>query len=469
MMQSPRISFLALALSMMLGSAAGDTKPVNILFILADDLGTAPVSAYGGDYYHTPAIDSLASDGLKFTDAYAACPVCSPTRASLMTGQYPARTHITDFIPGGSFPRARLTQPDWQKFLPLSATTIAEVLAQRGYVTALFGKWHLARGYFPPESVAEGPDRQGFAETYITQKPRKGDDPEADAHKVGSITSHALDFLTRHRDESFFLELSYNSIHSPIMAPRALVEKHQKRAGSDQPQNNPVIAAMMEELDNSIARVLSHLDALGLRDRTVVIFYGDNGGLLADAAQTPWRGGKAQLYEGGIRVPLLVRWPGVIAPGRISVMPVTTVDFFPTFLELAGAPAPRGVPLDGVSLAGLWRGSPAPAREAIFWHYPHYHAAGSGGPAGAVRSGDWKLIEYYEYTRAHTGRAPELYNLRYDPGETQNLSAQEPARATALLALLAAHRTATGAQMPAVNPAYDPARTKAPAARAADQ
>ena len=462
---------LALALFMPLVAAASPaadtTRPPNFLFILADDLGTAPVSAYGGDYYHTPAIDSLARDGLKFTDAYAACPVCSPTRASLMTGQYPARTHVTDFIPGAPFPRTRLTQPDWQKFLPLTATTIAEVLAQRGYVTALFGKWHLARGYFPPESVAEGPDRQGFAETFITQKPKNGDDPEADAHNVGTITSHALDFLARHRDQPFFLELSHNSIHAPVMAPRALVEKYRKKPGADQPRNNPVIAAMMEDLDDSVARVLAQVDALGLRDRTVVIFYGDNGGLLADAAQAPWRGGKAQLYEGGIRVPLLVRWPGVIAPGRVSYAPVTTVDFFPTFLELAGAPAPRGVPLDGVSLAGLWQGRPAPAREAIFWHYPHYHSAGSGGPGGAVRAGDWKLIEYYEYTLTQTGRAPELYNLRSDPGETQNLAAHEPARVATLLAFLAAHRTATHAQMPTVNPAYEPAPTKPSGAKAA--
>lgn len=440
--------------------AADAAKPVNFLFILADDLGTPPISAYGGEYYRTPAIDSLARDGLKFTDAYAACPVCSPTRGALMTGQYPARTHLTDFIPGASFPRARLAQPDWQKFLPLSATTIAEVLGEHGYVTALFGKWHLARGYFPPESVAEGPDHQGFAETFITQKPKKGDDPEADAHNVEAVTVRALDFLSRHRDEPFLLEISHNSIHAPVMAPRALVEKYRQRPGADQPQNNPVIAAMMEVLDDSVARILAQVDALGLRERTVVVFYGDNGGLLADGAQTPWRGGKAQLYEGGIRVPLLVRWPGGIAPGRVSSMPVTTVDFFPTFLELAGVPTPRGVPLDGVSLAGYWRGGSAPVREAIFWHYPHYHAAGSGGPGGAVRAGDWKLIEYYEHTLAQAGRAPELYNLRSDPGETQNLAAREPARVDALLALLAAHRTSTGAQMPVVNPAYDPAGAK---------
>lgn len=468
------VSILTLALFTPLVVAAADPAgdappPLNFLFILADDLGTPPVGAYGGDYYRTPAIDSLARDGLKFTDAYAACPVCSPTRAALMTGQYPARTHITDFIPGAAFARARLTQPDWQKFLPLSATTIAEVLRERGYVTALFGKWHLARGYFPPESVAEGPDRQGFAETFITQKPTKGADPEADAHSVETITAHALDFLTRHRDQPFFLELSYNSIHSPVMAPRALVGKYRQRSGADQPQNSPVIAAMMEELDASVARILAQLDALQLRERTVVVFYSDNGGLLADAAQTPWRGGKAQLYEGGIRVPLLVRWPGVIAPGRVSSTPVTTVDFFPTFLELAGAPPPRGVSLDGASLAGLWRGGPAPAREAIFWHYPHYHAAGSGGPGGAVRAGDWKLIEYYEHTLTQTGRAPELYNLRSDPGETQNLAAREPARVAALLSLLAAHRAATGAQLPTVNPAYDPARARQSGPKAVDQ
>jgi uncharacterized sulfatase len=437
---------------------AAASSPPNVVLILADDLGTPPVACYGNPFYETPHLDRLAREGLRFTDAYAACPVCSPTRAALMTGLYPSRTHITDFIPGSPFPFARLSQPAWQKFLPLSAQTLAEELTVRGYATGLFGKWHLARGYLPPESIAEGPDRQGFAETFITHKPKKTDDPEADPHGVEAVTVRALDFIDRHRRHPFFLYLPHNSIHAPIMAPRAMVKKYRDRPGSDRPENSPVIAAMMEVLDESIGRVLARIDALGLREKTIVIFYGDNGGLLNDAAQTPRRGGKAQLYEGGIRVPLIIRWPGIIAAGRLSEAPVTTVDFFPTLLEASGTPARPGAALDGISLVPHLRGGPAPDRDAIFWHYPHYHTAGTGGPAGAVRAGEWKLIEYYEHTLTGTGRAPELFNLNSDPGEKTNVAAGQPALTARLLARLAEHRRQTGAQMPTINPAFDAAR-----------
>ena len=442
-----------------LGAASAGRAP-NIVLILADDLGTTPVGVYGNAYYQTPNIDRLAREGVRFTDAYSACPVCSPTRAALMTGKYPARTHVTDFIAGAAFPFARLRQPEWQKFLPLSETTIAEELTARGYATALFGKWHLARGYRPPQSVAEGPDRQGFAEAFITHKPDSDDDPEKDAHGVEAITVRALDFIGRHRDRPFFLELAHNSIHSPIMAPKALVAKYRARPGSDRPENNPVIAAMMEVLDVSVGRVLARLDELGLRENTLVIFYSDNGGLLKDGAQTPFRGGKAQLYEGGIRVPLIMRWPGVIASGRTSNAPVTSVDFFPTFLELSGGTPKADASIDGASLVSLIRGGAAPSRDAIFWHYPHYHSAGINGPAGAVRAGDWKLIEYYETTLTGKGAAIELFNLKDDPAETRNMADKEPKRVAALLKRLGDWRQAVGAQMPTVNPNFDPARAK---------
>ncbi len=466
-----RVFYLALLLPLSaasLASAANRPRPPNVIFILADDLGTPPVGAYGNQFYRTPHIDSLARDGIRFTAAYAACPVCSPTRAALMTGQYPARTRVTDFIAGGSFPFARLTQPAWQKFLPLSATTLAEEFVARGYATALLGKWHLARAYTGPESVAEGPDRQGFQEVFLTHKPKASADPENDAHGVESTTARALSFIERHRESPFFLYLPHNSIHAPVMAPRARVENYRARPGSDRPENNPVIGAMMELLDDSVGRVLAQLDALGLRENTVVIFNGDNGGLLKDAGQSPHRGGKAQLHEGGIRVPLLIRWPGVIAAGRVSDVPTSTVDFFPTLLELTGKPAAASAVIDGVSLAAHLRGGGAPARPAIFWHYPHYHASGEGGPAGAVRAGDWKLVEYYEHTLAKIGRPPELYQLRTDPGETKNLASSDPARVASLLSLLAAHRAATDAQMPTVNPAYDPAKARQSGGKSGD-
>ncbi len=451
---------LPLMLSMCAALAAQGPRPPNFIFILADDLGTAPVGAYGNPYYQTPNLDRLAREGMRFDAAYSACPVCSPTRAAIMTGQYPARTRITDFIAGGNFPSERLLQPEWQKHLPLSAITLAEDLRERGYVTALFGKWHLARAYTGPESVAEGPDRQGFDETFITHKPSKNHDPEQDPHGVGGLTDRALDFLGRHRDRPFFLEIAHNSIHAPIMAPKALLAKHRARPGGDRPENNPVIAAMMEVLDASVGRLLTRLDELGLRENTVVIFYSDNGGLLADASQHPLRGGKAQLYEGGIRVPLIVRWPGTVPAGRVSAMPVTSVDVLPTLLELSGRPLPAGRVVDGLSLAGHLRGGPAPSREAVYWHYPHYHSAGDGGPASAIRAGDWKLIEYHEHSLTGAGRAPELFNLASDPAESRNVAGAEPARTRELLAKLAAYRAATGAQMPSVNPRYDPVAAK---------
>ncbi|MBL9186182.1 MAG: sulfatase [Opitutaceae bacterium] len=456
----PLLACLSALVALSLVVPTIQAAPPNFIFIFADDLGTPPVGAYGNGFYQTPHIDTLARDGMKFNAAYAACPVCSPTRAALMTGQYPARTRITDFIPGGAFPAERLRQPDWQKFLPLSAITLAEELTARGYATALFGKWHLARAYIGTDSIAEGPDRQGFQEVFITHKPKPSADPESDAHGVESTTARALEFIERHRARPFFLYLPHNTIHAPVMAPRALVAKYRARPGSDRPENSPVIAAMMEVLDDSVSRLLAKLDALGLRENTIVIFYGDNGGLLKDAAQTPHRGGKAQLHEGGIRVPLLMRWPGVISAGRVSDAPVTTVDFFPTLLELTGQPAAPDAVVDGLSLAAHLRGGPPPARSAIYWHYPHYHSAGDGGPAGAVRAGDWKLVEYYEHTLAKTGRAPELYNLRTDPTESKNLAASDPARVANLLSMLAAHRKATNAQMPALNPDYDPAKAR---------
>lgn len=445
---------LAGALAPATKEAAGP-RPPNILFILADDLGWNQVGYNGSSFYRTPHIDRLAREGLRFSAAYAACPVCSPTRAALMTGKYPARLHLTDYIHGTPYPWARLQQPDWNKYLPLSEETLAEALAAHGYVTGLFGKWHLAKNYVGPESIEHGPDRQGFQETFITHKPNEKSDPEGDAHGVEAITTRAIDFLKRHRDKPFFLELAHNSVHAPVMAPSARVAKFKAAAGSDRPENNPVIGAMMEILDEGIGRVLEKVDEFGLREKTIVVFHSDNGGLLADAAQTPLRGGKAQLYEGGVRVPLVIRWPGVVAPGRSSSVPVTTVDFFPTFLELAGDSRARG--LDGISLTNLLRGQPAPDRKAIFWHYPHYHAAGNS-PSGAIRAGAWKLIEYYETELTGTGPALELFNLEDDPSERTNLAADQPQKVAELKAMLSEWLHATGAQHMTLNPNYDPAR-----------
>ncbi len=456
-MRSPRLLGVLAAVLLTVAAVAKDPRP-NIVFILADDLGCGPVAVYGNPYYQTPHLDRLAREGLRFTTAYAAAPVCSPSRAALMTGQAPARIGLTDFIPGNPYPYARLEQPAWQKYLPLTATTLAERLTAGGYHTALIGKWHLAKAYLPPESVAEGPDRQGFAETWISHKPEPTHDPEADAHNVEAITRHALEFLDQPHDRPFFLYLTHNTIHAPIMAPRALVEKYRARAGSERPENNPVVAAMMEQFDAGVGRVLAKLDAMGLRENTLVIFYSDNGGLLADTAQRPFRGGKAQLYEGGIRVPLVMRWPGVIAAGTTCDVPVITMDFLPTLTEVAGIPPAAGEVRDGLSLLPLMRGEGRLARDTLYWHYPHYHTAGSGGPAGAIREGTWKMIEYFETSLTGTGHETELFDLQHDPGETLNLAKTQPARVAELHAKLAAWQRAVGAQLPGINPRHDAAR-----------
>ena len=433
-------------------------KP-NILFILADDFGWSQLGCYGSDFYETPHIDRLARQGMKFTDAYAACPVCSPTRASIMTGKYPARLHLTDFIAGGSFPYEKYRQPEWQKYLPLEEVTIAEVLKTAGYATASFGKWHLSIDKNPPKSLPYNPDKQGFDESFVTYKPSAKDDPESDAHNVDVITAKSLDFLERHKDKPFFLYIPHNTIHAPVLGKKKLLEKYKNKPGSDLPQNNPVLGAMIEELDNSVGRLLMKLEDLKIADRTIVVFFGDNGGLERDARQTPLRSGKANLYEGGIREPFIVRWPGVVTPGSICSEPVISVDFFPTFVDILGLENLPTNAIDGVSLRPLLTQKGTLNSRAMYWHYPHYHSS-SIGPCGAVRAGDYKLIEWYDETICGAGNELELYNLKEDIGERNNLTGKMPEKTRELKEMLATWRNKVNAQMLAPNPNYDPKKAK---------
>ena len=445
------------------GFAKKDSKPKpNFLFILADDLGWSQLGCYGparGGFYETPNIDRLASEGMKFTDAYAAAPVCSPTRASIMTGRYPARLHLTDFIAGGSFPYEKLKQPKWQKYLPLEEVTIAEVLKAAGYATASFGKWHLSIAKQPPESERYNPDKQGFDESIITYKPKGNQDPEKDAHNVEMITEKSLEFLGKNKGRPFFLYVPHNTIHTPVLGKKKLVDKYKNKAGADLPQNNPVIAAMIEELDNSVGRLLKKLDELKIADKTIVVFFSDNGGLERAAKQTPLRSGKANLYEGGIREPLIVRWPGTVVPGSVCSEPVISVDFFPTFLEIAGLENETKKPIDGVSLVPLLKQTGSLNRRAIYWHYPHYHGS-SIGPCGAVRKGDYKLIEWFDETICGPGNRFELYNLKDDIGETNSLAKEMPEKARELKEMLANWRNKVNAQMLTPNPNYNPQKAK---------
>ena len=441
-----------------LGKSDLVAKP-NFLFILADDLGWSQVSCYGSNFYETPNIDRLAREGMRFTDAYAACPVCSPTRASIMTGKYPARLHLTDFIAGGKFPYEKYAQPEWQKYLLLEEVTIAEVLKTEGYATASFGKWHLSIDKKPPKSLPFNPDKQGFDEYFVTYKPSSKTDPESDTHNVEAITQKSLNFMERHKDESFFLYVTHNTIHAPVMGKKKLIEKYKNKPGSDLPQNNPILGAMIEELDNSTGRLLKKLDELKIADKTIVVFFGDNGGLEKDAKQTPLRSGKANLYEGGIREPLIVRWPGVVRPGSTCSEPVTSVDFFPTFLEIVGVKGQMKKPIDGVSLVPVLEQSGTLNRPAIYWHYPHYHSS-SIGPCGAVRAGDYKLIEWFDESICGPGKEFELYNLKKDIGEQNNLAKRMPERVEQLKKMLSNWRNEVNAQMLTPNPSYNPQKAR---------
>ncbi len=441
-----------------LGKSDSNTRP-NFLFILADDLGWSQIGCYSSNFYETPNIDRLAREGMRFTDAYAACPVCSPTRASIMTGKYPARLHLTDFIAGGEFPYEKYTQPKWQKYLPLEEVTIAEVLKTAGYTTASFGKWHLSIDKKPPKSLPFNPDKQGFDEYFVTYKPTSKTDPESDAHNVKAITQQSLDFMERHQDEAFFLYVTHNTIHAPVLCKQKLVEKYKNKPGSNLPQNNPVLGAMIEELDNSTGRLLKKLDELNIADKTIVVFFGDNGGLERDAKQTPLRSGKANLYEGGIREPLIIRWLSVVMPGSTCREPVTSVDFFPTFLEISGLKDRVKGPIDGVSLLPLLERKGRLSRSAIYWHYPHYHSS-SIGPCGAVRVGDYKLIEWFDESICGPGNEFELYNLKKDISEQNNLVKRMPEKVRQLKKMLSNWRSEVNAQMLTPNPNYSPQRAR---------
>ena len=449
------------------------SKP-NIVFILADDLGWADLGCYGSTFHETPNLDRLAKEGTRFTDAYAACNVCSPTRASIMTGKYPARLHITDWLPGAIVkPDQKLARPAFQQFLPLEEFTIAEALKAGGYRTAFIGKWHLG------ESPEYWPEHQGFdlniagcghghPPSYFSPYgiPNLADGPRGE-YLNERLTDEAIKFIESAKGEPFFLYLPHYAVHNPLQAKADAIGKYKAKAAKlpaagpefaadngrevRQLQNHPIYAAMVESLDSSVGRIMDKLAELGLDKNTVLIFTSDNGGLSTSegspTSNMPLRGGKGWGYEGGIREPLLVRWPGVTKPGSVSHDPVISTDYYPTLLAIAGLPAIPGQHLDGRDFVSALKGE-ALSERPLFWHYPHYSNQG-GSPHGAVRLGDFKLIEWYEDMRA------ELYNLKDDIGERHDLAAAMPEKAAALRALLHGWRAEVNAQMPAPNPDYD--------------
>ncbi len=452
-------------------------EKLNFILINIDDLGWKDLTCYGSRYYETPNIDRLAAQGVRFTDAYASCAVCSPTRASIMTGRYPARIGVTDWIHhldkrgeeayregknpaayvGGQ--RRRLLCPPNPYWMELDEVTIAEVLKAAGYSTCHIGKWHL--GYEP-----WFPDKQGFDINIgggeIGQPPTYFDPyylneqrpsiPALSPRRQGEYltdreSDEAVRFLNEHRDKPFFLHMCHYAVHTPLQAREELVAKYESKGKTN--QTNAIYAAMIESVDRAVGRMLSTLDELGLADRTLVIFTSDNGGLQDYATDNaPLRAGKGYPYEGGIRVPLIVRWPGVVESGRVCDVPVTSVDHFPTLAELAGARLVSKRIIDGESLVPVLKETGSLRREAIFWHFPHYR--GEVVPYSIIRNGDWKLIKRYE------GRMFELFNLQEDLSEKNDLSEKRPEKVKELDTELSAWLKDTQAKLPRENPDYEP-------------
>jgi arylsulfatase A-like enzyme len=451
-----------------------DKKP-NIVLILVDDLGWIDTGCYGSKYYETPNIDKLAADGMRFTDAYAACAVCSPTRAAVMTGRYPARLGVTDWIrsrfQGGKIPEnkknpteyvggknKKLLCPPNALWMELEEITIAEALKPAGYTSCHIGKWHLGADDWYP-------DRQGFdfnvggcdfgqPPTYFDPYYRKGQGeiPTLEPSRNGEYLTdreadEAVKFIHNHKDKPFFLYMAHYTVHTPIQAKKNLIEKYKLKPPTN--QKHPTYAAMIESLDDAVGRICSALDELDLAENTIIFFTSDNGGLLGPTNNAPLRSGKGFPYEGGIREPLIVRWPKVVKPGTVSHEPVTSVDYFPTICQAADIPLPNDRNIDGVSLLDHLKsnGTKELNRHALYWHFPHYR--GNVVPYSIIREGSWKLIKRYE------GKPFELFNLKSDISEENDLSQIYPTKTRQLDAKLILWLRLTGAKLPKPNPNYD--------------
>lgn len=443
-------------------------KP-NVLFILVDDLGASDLACYGADLHETPHLDRLAGESTKFTNAYAAASICTPTRASILTGKCPARLHMTvwreETLRDPVLSR-KLIPPRAVSDLPLSEVTLAESLRANGYRTAHIGKWHLGDAAHYPEQQGfdsniggtlwgapqtfyypwRGDKRYGGEPRYV---PGLGDSKPGD-YLPDRLTDEALAFLDRPSNEPFFLNLWYYTVHTPIEGKPELVTHYQRKLHAGLNHQNAVYAAMVHNMDENVGRLLRKLEETGLAANTIVVFNSDNGGFINEhegakvTNNAPLRSGKGALYEGGIRVPLLVRLPG--QSGAVCETPVVSFDFYPTLAELTGSTIPAGqrAAMDGVSFAALLRDPKAAfAKRPLYFHFPHYYPTTT--PAGAVIDGGWKLIEYFEDGRL------ELYRLPDDPSEQHDLAKREPERARRMQRQLAAWRKSVGAQMPAPN------------------
>ncbi len=463
--RAARVALTAAALALA-SSLAAQPRP-NVVFILADDLGWADLGVYGADLHQTPNLDRFAASGVRFTQSYTASPVCSPTRASILTGKHPARLHLTIWREAAHHPPLdrKLLTPRTMDHLPLGETTLAEVFKQAGYATAHVGKWHLGTAEHYPQTQGfdynVGGTLWGAPQTFFY--PYSGDryfrepryvphleDGEPGEYLTDRLTDEALEILERHREQPFYLQLWYHTVHTPIEGKPEAAARYRGRIRAGMRHRNAHYAAMVESMDENVGRVLAKLDELDLADETIVVFSSDNGGYINEFGgervtnNAPLRSGKGSLYEGGVRVPTIVRAPGVTpASGGVCETPVSSVDFFPTLLSLAGLRSQ--VRPDGANLTPLLRDPSARlAREALYFHYPHYYATTT--PVSSIRVGEWKLMEYYE------GAKLELYNLREDPGERRDLASSKRETATSLRERLHVWLDEVGAQRPSPAP-----------------
>lgn len=461
------------AIGMTVPAIAQGESP-NFVFILVDDLGWSDLGVQGSEFYRTPNIDGLARSGMRFTSGYAACPVCSPSRAAILSGKYPARMDTTDWF--GANRKGRLLPAHYVDRLPLEEVTLAEVLRENGYKTFFAGKWHLGAEPFSPENqgfevnvggIERGSPSGGYFSPYKNPKLKDGPEGECLPDRLGD---EVVRFIEANQDQPFLAYLSFYSVHTPLQTKDELKSRYDQQVEALSPeeefkpvcpqrsnqarqvQNHPVYAGMIQSVDENVGKILRKLNQLGLSENTVICFTSDNGGLSTSegrpTSNLPLKAGKGWLYEGGIRVPFFIRWPGVTQPESISDCPVIGNDFYPTILEMAGIARRPDQHRDAISLAPLLDGRTSSLdREALFWHYPHYGNQG-GRPGSAIRIGDYKLIEFFEDNTC------ELYNLKDDIGEHRDLAAAMPERVEMMKQRLHSWRESVDAKMMRVNPEW---------------
>lgn len=478
------IMLMALATGVIVGRAAAAEGRPNVVLVLVDDLGWGDLGCQGSTYFETPNIDRLAADGIRFSNGYAACAVCSPTRAAVQTGRYPHRTGVTDWIrsrfQGGRIPENR-QNPCWRPkngwggggkllvppnalWLESKEVTLAELLKPTGYKSCYIGKWHLGTdpwypteqgydfnfggcdygqppSYFDPYNQPKG--RHESLRNGIFNLPGR----KAGEYLTDREADEAVQFIRKHKDSPFFLMLAHYAVHTPIQAKKEVTDRYAKKPKTN--QKNATYAAMVESVDDAMGAVITTIEELELTEKTVVIFTSDNGGLKGPTDNAPLRSGKGHPFEGGIRVPFIVKWPGVARKGIRVDEPVISMDIFPTIAAATGADLPVGVELDGRNLLPLLTGKGSFERDTLYWHFPHYRHR--PGPYSIIRDGDWKLIKWYEGQTA-------LFNLKEDPGEANELSASMPEKVSALDSKLMAHLEKTTDRIPVLKPNKKPGK-----------